>query len=66
MKIKHTVDSPILLKFIPETPTEAFENGRRKASMEQMGIPHRTEEGGILIFNIDPGWRTRQTARNWK
>ena len=57
MKVKHTVDSPILLKLTPETPTEAFENGERSMSMKDMKIPHGVEEDGSLIFNIDPAWK---------
>ncbi len=57
MKIEHTIDSPILLKLIPETSKEIFENGERSASFRQMGIPHIVEDDGSLIFNIDPAWK---------
>ena len=57
MKIEHTIDSPILIKLIPETSQEIFENGERSASFTRMGIPYRSEEGGALILNIDPHWK---------
>ena len=57
MKVKHTIDSPILLQITPETTEEIFENGERHASMHNMKIPHRVEKDGSLIFNIDPGWK---------
>lgn len=56
MKIEHTTDSPILLKLIPETPIDAFTNGERAQSFSAMGIPHKVEDGGIIVLNIDPDW----------
>ncbi len=69
MKVKHTIDSPILLKLTPETSKEAFENGQRAQSMTSMKIPYRVENGGSLIFNIDPAWKDfdkDREDRDWR
>lgn len=57
MEIQHTMDSPILLKLVPKTPLDIFENGIRAESFLNMGIPHRVEQNGTLVLNIDPNWR---------
>ena len=56
MKVKHTIDSPILLKLIPETPKETIANGERSASFRRMDIDHRVGDDGSLILNIDLDW----------
>lgn len=69
MIVKHTIDSPILLKLKPESHKEAFENGKRAQSMYGMKIPHRVEEDGSLIFNIDPAWKDfaeDMEPKNWR
>jgi len=58
MKVQHTVDSPILLKLIPEKPVEIMENQERAKSFRQMKILHRLKDNGVLLVNIDPcGWK---------
>jgi len=57
MKIKHTNDSPILLKIIPESPLEAFKNGAMAKSLKNMKIDHRVKGDGTLVLNIDPDWK---------
>ncbi len=69
MEIKHTIDSPILLKLIPETIEETFKNGERSASLKRMDIPHRVDDDGAIILNIDPTWKDfaedREEDKTW-
>ena len=69
MKVMHTIDSPILLKLIPESFAEAYENGKRAHSLEGMKIPHRVEDNGALILNIDPACKDfadDREPKNWR
>jgi len=56
MKVEHTSDSPILLKLIPETPLEAFENGIMAIKLLNMKIPQKVKDDATLLLNIDPTW----------
>ena len=53
MKLKHTVDSPILLLITPEKPIEAFKLGQMFMSFTNMGIANRVKKDGTLVLNID-------------
>ena len=57
VRVKHTTDSPILLKLVPEKPMDIFENGLRSGSFKRMKIPHKVKEDGTLLINIDPDWK---------
>jgi len=56
MKLEITEDSPILLKLIPETQLEIFQNGHLHARLQRMKVDYRTTDKGTLIFNIDPNY----------
>lgn len=58
MKIEITEDSPILLKLVPETSDDYFNNGVLSSNLTRMKIDFRVKDVWTLVFNIDPNYHT--------
>jgi len=54
MIINHTVDSPILIRLIPETPKEIIDNAKRSVSLDSKHC--KLKDSGILLINVDENW----------